>query len=72
MKGDSTVAETEESNVGQSKCSRLVVFVQVGSVGMMFGVLAPFRLAEAGKQAAGEEVKKGGEEFVVCRPRRFM
>ena len=32
---------------------------------MVFGVLRPFRLAEAGVETAQEEIEKDGKEFVV-------
>ena len=57
VKGDSTVAETEESDIGQGECCRLVLFIQVGSGDVEFGVLAPFRLAESCEKNAGEEIE---------------
>ena len=47
------------------KSRRLSEFVEVRCVGMVFGVLRPFRLAEAGVETAQEEIEKDGKEFVV-------
>jgi hypothetical protein len=49
----------------------MTVFVQVGSIGMVFGVLTPFGLTEAGIKAACEKIEKGGEEFIVFVDGRF-
>ena len=69
--GDSSVANGVKGGIGKSEGGRMTVFVQVRSVGMVFGVLTPFGLTKTGIKAAGEEVEKGGEDFVVLVLGRF-
>jgi hypothetical protein len=68
---DSSVANGVKGGVGKSEGGGMTVFVQVGIVGVMFGVLAPFGLTKTGVKATNEEVEKGGEEFVVLVRRRL-
>ena len=71
MLGDSSVANGVKGGIRKGKGGGMTVFVQVGSVGMVFGILTPFGLTETGVKATSEEVEKGGKEFIIFVDGRF-